>query len=143
MISADDYQHLPLIKVVGISASGKSTLVQALRRRGYHARPVSQEHSNVGDLWKQFGLPKILVYLDVRLDIQRQRRPDVEWSEKAHFDEIEKLKQALENADLRIDTSGLPPAKVLQVALAFLRQHKIRHSKETLPPIPSTGSFAP
>lgn len=133
---------LPVIKVVGMSAGGKSTLVEGLRNAGYDARPVSQEHSNVPDLWKQFGLPKVLIFLDVSLQAQKQRRPDVEWSEKAHLDEVEKLKQAQEHAELRIDTSDLPPAKVLQVALAFLRQQKIRRSEEALPPIPATGSFA-
>ena len=55
----DAYHELPLIKVVGISASGKSTLVKALRQRGYRARPVSQEHSNVPSLWQQFEEPEI------------------------------------------------------------------------------------
>ncbi len=81
---------LPVIKVVGVSASGKSTLVKGLRAAGYDARPVSQEHSNVPDLWKQFDFPKVLIYLDVTLAMQEKRRPDVEWSEAARSIEIER-----------------------------------------------------
>ena len=133
---------LPVIKVVGVSASGKSTLVKGLRGAGYDARPVSQEHSNVHDLWKQFGFPKVLIYLDASLQVQRQRRPDVEWDEEARHGEIEKLADALENADLRVDTTELTPPKVLHVALAYLQNLGVRHAVEPLPPVPQTGSFA-
>ena len=64
----------PLIKVVGVSASGKSTLVTSLREVGF-ARPVSQEHSDVAELWKQFGFPRVLIFLDNDLAGQRGRRP--------------------------------------------------------------------
>ena len=53
-------QKLPVIKVVGVSAGGKSTLVRALREHGYDARAVSQEHSHSATLWKQFDVPRVL-----------------------------------------------------------------------------------
>ena len=59
---------LPVIKVVGVSAGGKSTLVRLLRERGYDARAVSQEHSEVPTLWKQFEPPRVLIYLDTTLE---------------------------------------------------------------------------
>ncbi|MEZ4609658.1 MAG: hypothetical protein R2838_05315 [Caldilineaceae bacterium] len=91
-----------------MSASGKSTLVQALRVRGYNARPVSQEHSNVPDLWQQFDKPRVLILLDVTLDAQRQRRPDVTWTRVA-FHRVEPVASARSRADLQVNTSDLTP----------------------------------
>ncbi|MBP9503378.1 MAG: hypothetical protein KBF17_14555, partial [Candidatus Promineofilum sp.] len=45
----------PLLRVavVGPCASGKSTLVAALRAAGYDARHPAQEHSFVKDMWRR------------------------------------------------------------------------------------------
>ncbi len=132
--------NIPLIKVVGISASGKSTLVRALRQHGYEARPVSQEHSNVADLWQQFEHPWLLFYLDVDLTTQRERRPDVTWDQKWLDEEIDRLRHARDHADLVINTAGLQPEMVLQIALTFLQNEEIRHADHPLPPLAATGS---
>lgn len=131
---------LPVIKVVGISASGKSTLVKRLRRAGYDARPVSQEHSNVGELWQQFEQPTILIYLDADLATQRQRRPDVSWEESWLRQEQERLRHAWEHAQLKINTAMLSPEVVGKIALTFLIQERIRHAAQPLPPLRATGS---
>ena len=86
----------PLIKVVGISAGGKSTLVRNLRNAGYDARPVSQEHSSIPDLWQQFDTPDVLIYLDTTLDAQRTRRPDVTWTAETLRAEERRLDHARE-----------------------------------------------
>lgn len=136
----DDWTKLPLIKVVGISASGKSTLVARLRAAGYYTRPVSQEHSNLPDLWSQFDKPWVLIYLDNDLESQRRRRPDVSWDEQNLQEERERLAHALAHADLHINTATLTPDKVLAVTLAFLEHKKIRHAAQPLPPVGTTGS---
>lgn len=136
----DDYQALPLIKVVGISAGGKSTLVKSLRELGYRARPVSQEHSNVATLWQQFDHPHLLIYLDVDLETQRQRRPDVTWNKEWLREEIERLDHARDHADLKIDTSGLIAEEVLHIAVTFLRKQQIDHADHPLPQLTATGS---
>ncbi len=133
-------EKLPLIKVVGMSASGKSTLVQGLRAAGYRARPVSQEHSNIPDLWHQFDRPFVLIYLHVDLAGQRRRRPDVSWSREAWHLEWERLAHARSHADLRIDTGDLTPDQVLEIALRFLRRLGVAHADHPLPPVPATGS---
>lgn len=143
MSSLADKPELPLIKVVGISAGGKSTLVKELRRRGYHARPVSQEHSNVPTLWEQFDRPRLLVYLDADLETQRARRPDVEWSKAWLVEEQERLRHARGHADLIIDTSNQSAERVLQIALTFLENKQIRHASEPLPPLAPTGGATP
>ena len=51
------------IAVVGVCASGKSTLVAALCTLGYDARQCGQEHSHVPDMWQRLSRPQVLVYL--------------------------------------------------------------------------------
>jgi len=135
-----DPEQLPLIKVVGISASGKSTLVKALRRHGYNCRPVSQEHSNVSDLWQQFDAPSILIYLDVDLETQRNRRPDVTWDKSWLREESVRLDHARGHAELKINTAGMTSETVLQIALTFLKNERVRHAEQALPPLNATGS---
>lgn len=132
--------NLPLIKVVGISASGKSTLVKGLRRAGYNTRPVSQEHSHVPDLWQQFDRPAVLIYLDIDLEAQRRRRPDVSWDEANLMIEQTRLAHAREHADLRLNTGQLEAEVVLQLVVAFLQSQRIRHADQPLPALGATGS---
>lgn len=131
---------LPQIKVVGVSGSGKSTLVRTLRAAGYDAKPVSQEHSGVPTLWKEMGLPRVLIYLDVSLAAQRARRQDVPWSDEARTIEVARLADARANADLRIDTSDQSPQEVSRIALAWLGAQKIVHSSAPLPLLGETGA---
>ena len=48
------------IAVVGVCASGKTTLVQGLREEGYDAYNVAQEHSGIHDFWNK-RQPNIIV----------------------------------------------------------------------------------
>lgn len=132
--------RLPVIKVVGVSASGKSTLVASLRAAGYDARPISQEHSGVHDLWNKFDLPQALIYLDVSLEAQLARRDDVTWSVSARDDELARLAHARENADLLINTTALNAATVLALVLAWLRSKGYRKSDSPLRPMSATGA---
>lgn len=133
-------QKLPVIKVVGVSASGKSTLVRALREHGYDARAVSQEHSYSATLWKQFDVPRILVYLDSTLEAQQQRRPDVTWDAANLAAERQLLQNAQAEADLRLNTAQLSGAEVLHLAIAYLRTKRIRHAPAPLSPPGETGA---
>jgi hypothetical protein len=139
-VDTESPDRLPLVKVVGLSGSGKSTLVQGLRRAGYAARPVSQEHSSVPDLWRQFDRPAVLIHLGLNLAEQMRRRPDVVWTAEALAIEELRLAHAREHADLRIDTSALTAGQVLALALAYLRRRGLAHSPAPLPPLPATGS---
>jgi len=111
----------PLIAVVGPCASGKSTLVQALRGRGYNAREVVQEHSYVLTMWQRITQPDLLVYLDVSWEAARQRRPTdagADW-----WDELtRRLHHARQHADLYIHTDELTPQEVLDRTMAFLKK---------------------
>jgi hypothetical protein len=131
---------LPVIKVVGVSAAGKSTLVARLRAEGYDARPVSQEHSGVSDLRQQFELAHALIYLDVSLEAQQTRRPDVTWDAAARAEELRRLANAREHADLVLDTTAIPTDTVAALTLAWLRRRRLRRSEDPLPPLPATGA---
>lgn len=130
---------LPLIKIVGISASGKSTLVKNLRQRGYDARSVSQEHSQTPDMWQRIRPPARLIYLHIDLATQRERRPDVTWDEGWLRIEEERLAHARQHADLILDTRGLSAHEALLEALTYLQSQGIHHADHPLPPLPSTG----
>jgi len=132
-----------LVKVVGVSAAGKSTLARGLRAAGYDARPVSQEHSGAPTLWKEFGVPRALIYLDVTLEAQRSRRTDVTWSAAHRHEEVARLAHARNHADLVIDTSTQGSAEVLAIALAFLQGKRVRKSATPLPPLGETGAPVP
>ena len=136
-------QSLPIIKVVGISGSGKSTLVKCLRSRGYDARPVSQEHSDIPDLWQRFDRPFVLIHLSVSLSEQEVRRPGRTWKYSDLVQEQVRLSHAREAADLRIDTSNLAAQKVCELAVTFLQQIGVNHADAPLSPVRATGSATP
>ena len=86
-------QH-PLIKVVGVSAAGKSTLVATLEQLGMRARCTGQEHSYVKDMWRRLHPPDILIYLHADLGTQLSRRPWGRYTEAGHREELARLAHA-------------------------------------------------
>lgn len=138
--AAKQEDRLPLIKVVGASGSGKSTLVAGLRKLGYRARPVSQEHSDVPDLWQQFDRPFVVIYLYCDLATQRRRRPGSAVSPDTARIEEHRLAAARQAADLRIDSSSLTPEEVLKLAVVYLQHIRVAHAESPLGPVPLTGS---
>ena len=131
---------LPLIKVVGVSAAGKSTLVDGLRQRGYNARPASQEHSEIPEMWRKIRPPAVLIFLEIDLSTQHERRPDVSWNPGWLATEEKRLAHARQHADLTLHTRGMEAAEVLALALAWLEGREIDRADHPLPPIPKTGS---
>lgn len=114
----------PLIAVVGVCASGKTTLVTALLARGYRARRVLQEHSYVPDMWLRLTMPDILIYLDAGIETIRLRRNDVDWPEWIRDLQVGRLSHALAHCDFYLETDLLAPGEVLQLTLSFLAQFR-------------------
>ena len=110
----------PLIAVVGVCASGKTTLVRGLQGRGWNARHVVQEHSYVPDMWQRITQPDLLICLDASLEIIRQRRRDPEMPAWLIEEEHHRLRHAREFCDLYVQTDTLKPNQVLERALDFL-----------------------
>ena len=112
-----------MVAIVGPCASGKSTLVERLEEAGYNAREVNQEHSYVPSMWQRFTNPDLLIYLDVSQEVASERRRSAAGA--AWWGAMEdRLKHALEHADLRIDTDGLTPEEVVKRAMAFLEDEE-------------------
>jgi deoxyadenosine/deoxycytidine kinase len=111
----------PLIAVVGPCASGKTTLVENLKRRGYHVREVNQEHSYVPAMWQRFTQPDLLIYLDVSQEAASERRraeAEAGWWEAME----QRLEHARAHADLLIETDDLNENEVLESVLSFLER---------------------
>lgn len=109
----------PRIVVVGPCASGKSTLVSALKASGHDANAVAQEHSAVRDLWSRKGAD-VLIALDVPLEVVRARRSP-NWLEVVYQRQHERLTSAYEAADLTIDTSEHDVDEVISIVETWLR----------------------
>jgi GTPase SAR1 family protein len=94
------------IAVVGPCASGKTTLVEALRAMGFEgAYSVPQEHSVAPMLWRVKN-PDVLVFLDVSYSAIRRRRP-VSWGPDRLELQQNRLSGARSQCDVYLDTSDL------------------------------------
>jgi len=103
------------VAVVGICASGKSTLVDRLQGAGYDARSCAQEHSHVPDMWRRLSRPEVLIYLDASLPVIRQRN-GVRYEGAYIQRQRERLRHAREHCDLYIQTDDLSPEEVFAKA---------------------------
>lgn len=112
------------VAVVGHCASGKTTLVGALRRAGYDAHAVAQEHSGVAWLWKH-SEPDVLIYIHVPLDTVRARRGE-EWPRDVYDAQEARLVDARAHADIVLDSSVADVRTMIAQALALLRQFSSR-----------------
>lgn len=110
------------VAVVGHCASGKSTLVSALRGQGLDASAVAQEHSGIPSLWRHSD-PDILVYLDVPLATVRDRRGQ-EWPQAVYDAQEERLIDARAHADILIDTSAVDIPAMTARVLALARERE-------------------
>jgi len=108
-----------MIGVVGPCAAGKTTLVSALRKKGYETRHIAQEHSYVPDMWKRVTNPDILVYLHVSYPLTLTRR-NIDWTEAEYTEQIHRLRHAREFADCFIDTDLLSAKQVLDQVLRYV-----------------------
>ncbi len=116
------------VTIVGPCASGKSTLVKALRMHGYDARVTAQEHSAVADLWRR-SEPDILIALQANLESIRARRRDPRWSRTIWTAQQDRLEDAVEHADLVTDTSSRSVNDVVADVLGFLADRMSQHER--------------
>jgi cytidylate kinase len=107
------------IGVVGPCAAGKSTLIAALRARGYNARHIAQEHSYVQDMWARLSAPDILIYLHASYPTSCLRRK-MDWTETEYHTEVQRLAHARAHADFYLDTDPLTIEDVLDLVLSYL-----------------------
>lgn len=107
------------IAIVGICASGKTTLVRGLRAAGYDAYNVAQEHSCVHDFWNKHH-PDVLVMIDATLAAVHKRRV-VYWGQDRIDVQHKRLADARKHADLYIQTDDLDAEAVKNKVIDFLK----------------------
>lgn len=103
----------PLIGVVGVCTSGKSTLIRLLTPLGYQCRHIAQEHSYVPDMWQRLCDPDLLVYLEVTFERSMQRKR-MNWNQADYEEQLHRLRHAREHADIVVDTSALTPEDLVE-----------------------------
>lgn len=109
----------PRILIVGVCASGKSTLAKGLRQLGYDAGPLAQEHSVTPRLWARRH-PDILIALECRYETTVARRRARRWTIEHWEEQRAILKDAVAHAQIRICTDDLTPAELVDGALKEL-----------------------
>lgn len=110
-----------LIGVVGVCASGKSTLIKGLTTHGYRCRHIAQEHSYVQDMWQRLSHPDILIMLHVSFEETKRRKP-LNWTMDEYQTQLTRLQHANEHAHIHIETDNLTPVELLDKALMKLEQ---------------------
>jgi len=103
-----------LIGVVGVCASGKSTLIRLLTDRGYRCRHIAQEHSYVQNMWKRLTNPDILIFLEVSYT-KTLTRKKLNWTIDEYNLQLQRLGNAYENADIRILTENITPGQLIDL----------------------------
>lgn len=113
----------PLVGLVGPCTSGKSAVGDLLAERGYAVRHIAQEHSFVPAMWRLIARPDVLIYLAVSYpETLRRRRWD--WTTAEYEEQLRRLANAREHADLFIDTDPLTPEQAADRIVRFLGVEK-------------------
>lgn len=110
------------IAVAGVCGSGKTTIVDRLRQRGFDAYVVSQEHSIIRDLWKHQD-PSALVFLDIRLETVRTRRSN-DWPSWMYDLQQDRLADARAHATVTIETDNYSIEETVDLILQVLKQRE-------------------
>ncbi len=106
------------VAILGPCASGTTTLANHLRRLGYDAHAVAQEHSYVPDMWRMTN-PDVLVYLDASLETIRRRRQG-DWDEEWLAEENRRLAHARAHCHLYLATDHLTVEEVVEKVVKYL-----------------------
>ena len=110
-----------VIGVVGPCASGKTSLVNRLLDNKFNAKHIAQEHSYVPRMWQEITNPDLLIYLDVSFEISMKRKT-LNWSPEDFHEQLKRLDDAHNHADLVIDTDNLSPDEVYCIVIEFINR---------------------
>ncbi|MDO8752851.1 MAG: hypothetical protein Q7J80_03065 [Anaerolineales bacterium] len=114
----------PLVGIVGVCGSGKSTLVAGLEKHGYRCRHIAQEHSYVKHMWQVITNPDLLIFLQCSFENATNRRK-LNWTLADYEEQQQRLSHAHDHADLVIDTNMLNVQDVLARALDYLAERSL------------------
>jgi deoxyadenosine/deoxycytidine kinase len=108
--------NFPVIGIVGVCASGKTTLNSGLIARGYNSKHIAQEHSYVPDMWRRMTNPDILIYLDVSYENTIKRKL-LNWTREEYLEQVHRIHNAAANAQIHIDTNSLDAVQLVEKAI--------------------------
>ncbi len=103
------------VVITGVCASGKTTLANELRRLGYAARTVAQEHSCIPELWSMSGAP-VTIYLHASFEAVTRRGHSL-MTPYNYEAQLHRLRRAREGSTIRVDTTDRTPEEVLSEVL--------------------------
>ncbi len=119
----------PCIAIVGVCASGKTTLAEGLAQVGIKAHTVPQEHSVVRRLWEKLHPEcNILVMLDARWETTKLRRPHIGYGPERLAEQRDRLKTAREVSDLYLPTDDLSIDQVRQAVVDWVKDWRRQSS---------------
>jgi len=113
-------QNKPLILIVGVCASGKTTLSTGLKGLGYNACSFAQEHSVTPFVWRRKE-PDFLIYLTCEYSTIKKRK-DINWGYAEYLRQIEWLRDAYDHADLVIQTDQFTPEELVNHVDSLLKR---------------------
>ena len=96
----------PVIAIVGVCASGKSTIIKRLQEAGIRCRHIAQEHSYVHNMWQRLVHPDFLICLDVSYESTLNRKK-LNWTLAEFQEQCNRISNARENANLIVNTDAL------------------------------------
>lgn len=102
------------VGVVGNCVAGKSTLVSALKSKGYDAVNIPQEHSVSKKFWHRLR-PDVVIYLSCTL-LAAQSRRRIQWGQERLDEQWDILSDVREHAHIIIATDELSKDQVLALA---------------------------
>jgi len=111
-LKMDIFRPKPLIGIVGVCASGKTTLNAGLTALGFNCRHIAQEHSYVPTMWRRITNPDILIYLEVSYENTIARK-SLNWTRDEYDQQIFRIRDAINNAQIRINTDQLTPQQLI------------------------------
>lgn len=124
-------KQMPLIVVVGVCASGKTTLLIGLRELGYRVRSFAQEHSVSSTTWRRLK-PDFLILLNCRFKTV-QARKRISWGPARLLEQNTLLADARQSADLIVETDDFTPQQLVTHVHRELQKRGIQRRREVLP----------
>lgn len=110
------------IVIVGVCAAGKTTLAENLKRIGYDAATVAQEHSYIPTLYRNSS-PDVVIFLDASYAAIKKRR-EIDWTEAYLDGERERLAHARAACDLYLKSDNLNADQVCRRVRRWLERRE-------------------
>jgi deoxyadenosine/deoxycytidine kinase len=108
-----------VIGLVGPCTSGKTSVADQLKAKGFTVRQIAQEHSYVPEMWFKITNPDFLIYLDVSYETTLKRRK-ISWTRAEYEEQVVRLAHARTHAHLFLNTNILSVDQVVEEILTAL-----------------------